>query len=145
MVSSMGRKKTRILVASVPQAYTRLFAVLSGHELSFARTLTEAQTALDRDGFDLVMVGVHFDESKMFELLQYVKADARYTQVPLVCFRGVAANDAKTELVEGSVEAACKAVNASFFDLTAFTDDNRGNSAVRKIIHDLLGSEIKAS
>jgi len=134
----MAGKKARILVACVPQAYTRLFAILSGHELSFASTMSDARASLKGDGFDMIMVGVHFDESKMFDLLRYVRADQRYDQAPVVCFRGIDLENAKSKLVEANCEAACKAMDASFFDLTAFSDDKAGNDAVRKLIHDLL-------
>ena len=136
----MATKKARILVASLPRAYLRLFAILPGHELSFVRTLSEAQVALERDHFNMVMIGVHFDESRMFELLRYVRADKRYASVPVVCFRGGASEDAKSMDVEAKCEAACKAMDTAYFDLTSFADDSQGNAAVRKLVYDMLGS-----
>ncbi len=42
---------------------------VNNHELIFASTTVEAVGKLRQDDFDLLMIGVHFDESRMFELL----------------------------------------------------------------------------
>src|SRR5437899_9265582 len=73
----MAAKKSRILVACVQEAYTRLFAIFTGHELTFVTTLADAQTALRADHFNVIMIGVNFDESRMFDLLQHVRADSK--------------------------------------------------------------------
>ena len=77
----MAAKKSHILLACVQDGYTRLFAILTGHELTFVTTLADAQTALRADRFNMIMIGVNFDESRMFDLLQYVRADSKYTRV----------------------------------------------------------------
>ncbi|MBI4522428.1 MAG: hypothetical protein HY695_01305 [Deltaproteobacteria bacterium] len=138
----MGTKKPRILLACAPEPYTRLFAILSGRELTFVSTLTDAHAALKADHFDMIMIGVHFDESRMFDLLRYVRADAKYDRVPVVCFRGITVPNAKGKVVLEAVEVACKAMGANaFFDLMGFADDTVGNAAVRKIIDGFLESE----
>jgi hypothetical protein len=86
------------------------------------------------------MAGVHFDDSRMFDLLRYVRADKRYVGVPVVCFRGVASEDAKDKDFGSRCEVACKAMDTAFFDRTSFADDSLGNTAVRKLIFDLLSS-----
>ena len=75
----------RVLVADVPDADDKIRDCLPGHELVFVRTLGEAIRGLRSDGFKLVVIGMHFDESRMFELLQYVKALPEYTDVPVIC------------------------------------------------------------
>ena len=135
----MVAKKPRILLACVRQAYPRLFAILSGHELEFVSTLTDARAALKGDSFDMIMIGVHFDESRMFELLQQVRADGRYARVPVVCFRGIPAASAEDSLAPEPIEAACKAMGASaFLDMTAFSDDAIGNAAIRSTLGRVL-------
>jgi hypothetical protein len=141
----MAFNKARILIACVPQAYTRLFAILAGHELSFVSTLADAQAALQGDRFDMIMVGVHFDESKMFDLLQYVRADRKQGQARLVCFRGIGLPSATGLILEANCQAACEAMDAAFFDLTAFADDTLGNDAVRQLIRGLLVDESAGS
>jgi DNA-binding NtrC family response regulator len=134
----MASKKSQILIACLPQAYTRIFAILPGHELSFASTLSDAKEAIGTQHFNMIMIGVHFDESNMFDLLHHVRADDKHGQVPVVCFRGIEREDAKSKNLEANCETACTAMGASYFDLTAFADDERGNAAVRQIICDLL-------
>ena len=134
----MAEKKKRILVASAHAAYKRLFAILPGYDLRFVETLAEAQSALKADDFSLIMIGIYFEQSKMFELLRYIKSDRKYAEIPVVCFRGI--------LMSGTFdvkpfELRCKALGASaFFDLTAFTDDAFGNAALRSSLISLLYS-----
>ena len=53
------------------------------------RTLAHAQRELERERFDMVVVAVHFDESRMFDLLRYltdhsllwVEEASRYTMI----------------------------------------------------------------
>jgi hypothetical protein len=61
-------EKKRIVVASAHAAYKRLFAILPGYDLRFVETLAEAQSALKADDFSLIMIGIYFEQSKMFEL-----------------------------------------------------------------------------
>jgi hypothetical protein len=134
----MATKTARILVASARHAYTRLFAILPGHDLIFVSTCAEARRALNEGLFDLIMLGVHFDESRMFEILQCVKADERHDHVPVMCFRGVVLEDAESKLWEAAAQPACEAMGAVFFDLAAFPDDSVGNAAARRLVEGML-------
>src|SRR5437870_13665032 len=93
----MAAKKSRILVACVQEAYPRLFAIFTGHELTFVTTLADAHQALKADRFNMIMIGVNFDESRMFDLLQHVRADSKYSRVPVVCFRGIVTPDTQAK------------------------------------------------
>lgn len=142
--SSTPAKKRRILLASVRQAYRRLSSALTGFELNFAATLQDAQTLLEGEPFDMVMIGVHFDESRMFDLLQHVRTDPRYVRVPVVCFRGILVADIQGTLALTAIELACKALGAHcFFDLLAFPNDASGNAGIRSIVDGMLASESK--
>jgi hypothetical protein len=132
-------KKTRILLACVHSAYHRVFAILSGYELVYVATLPDAQSALKADGFNLIMIGTYFDQSKHLELIRYIKADVKYANVPIVCFRGNVLPGAKFDFDRKYFELHCKATGATeFFDLMQFADDAAGNAAVRRRIADLL-------
>jgi DNA-binding response OmpR family regulator len=122
----------RILVADRPESERRLATILAGHELVLVRSLSEARSALRAGRFDLVLVGVHFDESRMFDLMRDVTEG---TQV--VCVRSQQFQSHAITL-EG-LEIAAKALGcALFLDLTWYADDETGNSAVRKLIDALL-------
>jgi DNA-binding NtrC family response regulator len=76
---------TRVLVANVRETDEKLRECLPGHDLTFVRTMKEAITQLRHDGFQLVVIGLEFDESRMLELLQYVRSLPQYKDVPVVC------------------------------------------------------------
>jgi hypothetical protein len=58
----------KILVADVPQMDSRYSAALTGWDIEFARTMGQARRALAGARYDLVAIGVHFDDSQMFDL-----------------------------------------------------------------------------
>jgi hypothetical protein len=137
----MVKQSPRILVACARRGYPRPFAILPGYDLSFVGTLAESHAALQNGRFHLVMIGLYFDESRMFELLQYLKDDKRYSDVPVICFRGVEASGDPGNVGLSGVEAACTEMGAkAFVDLLAMPDDALGNSAIRTLIHEILES-----
>jgi CheY-like chemotaxis protein len=77
----------KILVADTPEADRRLSAVLSGYDLVFVRTLEQAERAIEGTQFDLVLVSVHFDESRMFDFLRHLQASGTHASCPVVCTR----------------------------------------------------------
>jgi PleD family two-component response regulator len=97
----------RVLVADVSEADDKIRECLSGSDLVFVRTLGDAIRALRADGFRLVIIGMHFDESRMFELLQYVKALPDYKEVPVICVQclEVALADAVLKNMDDAVKA----------------------------------------
>lgn len=78
-----------VLVADVPEMDQRIRECLPEHELVFVRTMPEAAVALRHDGFSLVIIGLHFDESRMFELLSYVRSLRAYKDAAVVCVQGL--------------------------------------------------------
>jgi PleD family two-component response regulator len=76
---------TKVLVADVPEEDDKIRECLPDHELVFVRTLSDAIRALRANGYRLVVIGMHFDESRMFELLQYTKALPAYKDVAVIC------------------------------------------------------------
>jgi len=70
------------------------------------------------EGVGLVLCGVHFDESRMFDLLRLAKADKRFRSIPFICYR-----DLQSELAPPLLESlriACTALGAeAFIDLYA--------------------------
>jgi DNA-binding response OmpR family regulator len=78
----------KILVADVPQMDARFTAALRDCEVEFVRTLGEARQALARASYDLVAVGVYFDDSQMFDLVRSMRTAERHAGVPILCVRG---------------------------------------------------------
>jgi PleD family two-component response regulator len=106
LVRGMGNP-ARVLVADVPEADDKIRECLPDRELVFVRSLGQAIRALRADGFQLVIIGMHFDESRMFELLQYVKALPDYRDVPVICVQclEVALADAVLKNMDDAVKS----------------------------------------
>jgi PleD family two-component response regulator len=123
--------KKSILVADHSDA--RLSALLSGHDLSFVRTLEEAKSALHGRNFDLILIGVHFDESRMFDLLRHVRWQERHRATPVVCV--LTADFASPAIAAEGLEIAVKALGG-----TAYVDlKMSGDTATRRVVDELLG------
>ena len=123
----------KILVADTPEGDHRISSILSGHDLRFVRTLAEAQRALAADGFSLIIVGVHFDESRMFDLLRYLQANGERPGCAVICMRSQQF-ESPALTIEG-LEIAARALGCNLFlDLTWYADDATGNDAVRQLL-----------
>jgi hypothetical protein len=104
----MGKQK--VLVACPPFALATVERALSPYaDLICVNNLAtaRAQLAVHLD-IAMVVCGVHFDESRMFDLLEYAQKERSH--VPFVCVR-VLDNEA-TRMPPQSIEVACKALGA---------------------------------
>ena len=128
----------RILVADTSDSDRRLSAILGGHDLVFARTMGEAQRLLAQQQFDLVMIGVHFDDSRMFDLMRHVRAGGHHADKPVACVRSHRFVSAAAISLEGLQIAARALACNLFLDLTKYPDDAHGNAEVRKLLDGLL-------
>ena len=105
----------KILVADVPQMDARYTGALRGWEIEFARTLGAARQALGGARYDLVAIGVYFDDSQMFDLVRSLRAAERTAGLPILCVRG---RPGFTAVSTGTLEAALRALGADrFIDL----------------------------
>ena len=123
--------KKIVLVADHSDA--RLSAILAGHDLSFVHTLDEAKATLAGRNFDLIVIGVHFDESRMFDLLRHVRWQERHRATPVVCV--LTLDFARHAIAAEGLEIAVKALGGTaYLDLKAV-----GDGEARRVIEDLLG------
>lgn len=108
--------QTRVLVADVPLMDEKMRECLPGRDLTFVRTMTEAMRALRHDGFHLVVIGLEFDDSRMLELMQYVRSLPAYKDVPVICVHADHLN--LSEAVIKNIDVAVKALGGvAFLDL----------------------------
>ena len=78
----------RILVADSPRATADCLAILAGHDVIVrAHDRGSAAPAARSSTFNLVMIGVHFDDSRMFDLLRHVRASGHHGGEPMACVR----------------------------------------------------------
>jgi CheY-like chemotaxis protein len=109
---------SKVLVGSVPGLDEKIRDCLPGHQLTFVRTMHEAISALRHDGFQLVVIELEFDESRMLELLQYIRTLPHYKEVPVVCVHADYLN--LSETVIRNIDVAVKALGGiAFLDLGA--------------------------
>lgn len=128
---------SKILVADTPEGDRRISAILSGYDLAFVRTLGEAQRLLAREKFALVLIGVNFDDSRMFDLLRHLQATGAHVGCAVICMRSQHFGS-HAITIEG-LEIAAKALGCNLFlDLTWYADDATGNGAVRTLLEALL-------
>ena len=129
--------KKSVLVAAMPDADARLSVILAGHELHFVRTLQAATAALAGGKFQLVVIDLHFDDSRMFDLLRHIRTRGEFDAVAVMCVRTQRAQWAS--VTTRGLEIAVKALGGhGFVDLSVFADDDAGNRSVRALIEGLL-------
>jgi response regulator of citrate/malate metabolism len=131
-----GEGMKRILVADVPQMDARYSAALEGWELAHVRTVSQACAALDGAHYDLVAIGVYFDDSRMFDMVRVIRSDDVHGEVPIVCARG---HPGFTAVTGRTLELTLKALAADeFVDLLHYGEDEAGNAALRAAVQRLL-------
>src|SRR6185436_13097679 len=81
--------KARVLVANVPEMEQILRSCFSEQEVTYVYALDVAVRELRLSSFELVVIGLQFDESRMFVLMQVVRSLPRYSRTPILCVRGM--------------------------------------------------------
>src|SRR5262245_46016290 len=127
-------KKT-VLIAD--HADARLSAVLSGHELVHVRTLDEAKVALSGRNFDLAVISLNFDESRMFELLRYLRSQERHRSTPVVC--ALTADFPRHPVTTEALEIAVKALGGTAWLDLKVTGDTEARRAMEEFLAEKSG------
>jgi alpha-beta hydrolase superfamily lysophospholipase len=129
--------RTKVLLAVTSDMLDRFRRILERHELTPVSTAEEAMRALDQH-HAMVILGVHFDESRMFSLLGDIRAHSAYRKVPILCVLGERGRVITDIAIEG-LDHAVKAMRANgFLDLRHFDDDDRGNARICRIVDYLI-------
>jgi PleD family two-component response regulator len=129
--------KTRILLAVTAEMRERMRRILGRHELTFVETSEQAMAALE-ERHGIVILSVHFDDSRMFSLLGDIRAHSGYRKVPILCVLGIRGR-AITEIAVEGLDHAVKAMRANgFLDLEHFADDEEGNARICRIVDYLI-------
>lgn len=78
--------RQRLLVAVTPMGYVHARRALHRRfDLISAFSIQQARVALQADGIDAILCSIHFDDSRMFDLLRVAHVVAPET--PLICCR----------------------------------------------------------
>ena len=121
-----------MLVATIPAAAERLSRLLIGQRLVCPVNLAEAQAALSRERFALAVMGVHFDESRMFDLISSARVSPLNRDVPIVCVLGVRRKMSKltVHLLQETISGMS---GCQFLDLTMIADDAAALGCVAEV------------
>lgn len=129
-------QRLRVLIADVAPEDARLRSILNGDDLQFVRTTREIEQVLEGDAFDLGVVCVQFDESRMFETLRYIR-DRNARRLPVACIRG---NSASKHAF--SVEPYRQTLGAlgadALIDFTAIPHGSAGNDHIRRLLYECV-------
>jgi CheY-like chemotaxis protein len=127
------------MLAIVPNKVELWRRILEGHQLVFVMTLREAMQGLaQEEDLRMVIIGVHFDESRMFALLSDIRAHPRYRNIPVL----VVLSPGQYAFSEIAVEGIDRAVTAlganGFLNLDHFPDNAGGEARIRRIVDSLI-------
>lgn len=130
----------RILTAVHPDAVERVQRILDGHDLLIVKSIDAAKATLDGNKIDLIFVGARFDESRMFEFLEYLRLHERHRQIPVAaCI--LVPTKMKHATVEGLSHTAKLYGARVFVNLNDFVDEPTQNNRVRMLVEAVLPPE----
>ena len=123
-VRSGKRAGARILIAADIDTAVRLERVLGEqHYLKVVGTIDRAIAAVRAGIYDMIICGVSFDDSRMFELLQAVKLNNSQKSKPFICYKQ--SEYPLGDGIESGVVTAARIIGAScYLDGTSLTDEN---------------------
>ena len=136
-----------IVVAEVEEGRALLDEALQQTaQLSYCDSCEQALRLLGSDGISGLIVGLHFDGSRMFELLNTVRTQTAYRKIPVLCIRLLA-----TRFPSGLVESAriaCRSVGVPFFDYletSKLEGQTDAKALLRKAAIEALGIKKKSA
>jgi hypothetical protein len=110
-----------ILVAVSEPAQARLGTILAGHDVAFAATCAEVSGLMAGRRFDLVILGTHFAESSVFDVLERVIGQFH---CPVVCVQAVPFSHGLGKSSFDAFRSACMALGAHLvLNLVELADD----------------------
>jgi hypothetical protein len=129
-----------ILIAAGPDGSARMREILKPpHELHFVRSLQEALDAAAK--CDVLVCGLEFDESRMFDFLRRLNTDETLRTKPRVCVRFFATNT--PDNVIGGLELAAKAVGAEGLVDVPTLDEHFGKQDANAKVRDAIETALK--
>ena len=108
----------RVLLAQGSDFDREIRESLRGCEVTAVQSFDEAQRALAEKRFRLVLIDLQFEQSRMLELLEYLKSLKGYDDVPVVCLQGTDRR-VSTSIRQNMNHAVRSLGGRAFFDLRA--------------------------
>ena len=137
----LGIIECRVLVADGARGIAIAERMLSGTCVVVGATSTsDALRRLGAGGISLVLCDVEFDDSRMFDLLRYVRAEPSTRGIPFLCVR-TRQGELAPAVVEGLDIASRALGGAGFVDLVRLRRDlgeDAAASELRRLVADHL-------
>lgn len=133
----------QVLIAATDDGIASVKRILgSEHDFFVVKTIAEAVGKLKETEFDLTIVDVHFDESRMFELLREYRQISKNSENPIVCI--CTPDTALTRTMHAGVEITSKALGAwMYIDQYEFKVTKNPDAEVRRLIERCLTGEAR--
>jgi CheY-like chemotaxis protein len=136
----MNDDRPTMLVADTPDGIATLRFIFSDVTSRWLSASTiEGARACVRQQPDVILCGIHFDNSLMFDLLREVKQDAATAHIPFVGYRDLD-SDIGPAVLEG-LDIACRALSGqAFIDLYSLRNRKgvlRADAELRAVVLDL--------
>jgi response regulator RpfG family c-di-GMP phosphodiesterase len=80
-------KKARIMIAQDAKALGKTKDALDAYELVVVTDLMQARYQLIEDGIDVFVIGIHFDESRAIDLVNFIRNDKKHERTPIIFVR----------------------------------------------------------
>lgn len=134
---------SRILIAAEQTGSNALERLLApDHELSFAMTMKVALGILKRQAFDLIAIGVSFDDSRMFELMAEIKSIPAYEDKPILCF--CAEDSPLTRILHESISSSALLLGArAYLAPNVYNAEPNPDEAIRRVVEQCLTSKAR--
>jgi hypothetical protein len=132
----------RIFIAATTDDEAAIARILGDkHEIVTAHVMSEALAKVKNEAFDLVMIGVHFDQSRMFDLLRELHK-VQYADTPVICF--CTRDTPLTRAAHESIDLASKALGAwMYLDHQKYNDTATPDDELRRVIERCLTGEAR--
>jgi chemotaxis response regulator CheB len=126
----------RAIVAVSPQLQPRFRVILRGWDVRFAKSGEDLLAALEEAHCDIVIIGLHFDESTAVAALERVLE--REETFPVVCVRGVPLRRLRERTLHTLRTTLDELGAREFIDLLEYPDDAVGNARVGAMLERLV-------
>lgn len=131
----------KIFVAESEQSFSYIQNLLnSKHELVSVKTLRDAAAKLKKQSFDLIIIDLYFDESRMFEAMQLAKTIPKNADKPIIC---MATSQIRAPFID-SVDFTARALGAwMFIDVYEHGQTGDAKSELLRVIERCLAGDAR--
>lgn len=123
----------RVFLVDLPSGLAVLRRIMAGYDLSEVKTLESAKEQLERTDIDLIVVGIHFDDSRAVDFMKAVREHENHKETPVVMVRSLPSDMA--DFLRHCIREVSKLYRISSY---IETDHFQTNQAIREAIEAAL-------